>query len=421
MYLSESSASTASNPKSPSSKGSTDDMTIDSACKKRFGLHIGKSKDQSLPKHSTAAALVADLRSDTVTQPSEGMWAAMYEAPLGDDVFKDDETTNELEEQVAKMCGKEAALWFPTGTMSNQVAIACHVHQRKPGVINPEIILSKHAHVFVHECGGVAFHSRAQCLPLEGDGDSQFFSPKKFEENIHPEFEIHHTQTVGVCLENALNGMVWPYEQMKEVSEIARKHGIFVHIDGARLWNAAVHDNRPLSDYGALSDSISLCLSKGLGCPGGSIVVGSAAFIKQCRAFRKLFGGGMRQTGIFAACAKYAIEHNWGECMKETHENARWFGGELESFGFEVKYTDTNQVWVKSGSTGCSWKALAHVLNDKGVKIFAWGEELARMVIHYQCPRPRLQGVLDLLPEAMKEAKELMVSGSPVKSSGVYY
>uniref|UniRef100_A0A0G4GDP0 Aromatic amino acid beta-eliminating lyase/threonine aldolase domain-containing protein n=1 Tax=Chromera velia CCMP2878 TaxID=1169474 RepID=A0A0G4GDP0_9ALVE len=360
----------------------------------------------TLPPHSTGAQLIADFRSDTVTQPSEGMWAAMYEAPLGDDVLGDDETTFALERKVAEMCGKEAALWFPTGTMSNQVAIAVHVHQKKPGVINPEIILSKAAHMFVHECGGIAFHSRATVLPLEGEGESPFFSAKKMEENAHTEFEIHHTQTVGVCVENAMNGMVWPYERLKEVSETARRLGIFVHMDGARLWNAAVFQNRPLSDYGALSDTISLCLSKGLGCPAGSIVVGSEKVIKQCRAFRKLFGGGMRQTGMFAASALYAMEHNWGESMKRTHEDAKWFGSELEKLGFSARCTDTNQVWVKSGTTGCSWNVLATVLGGMGVKMFAWDDETTRVVIHFQTPRENLEKVLQILPQAMKQARE---------------
>lgn len=365
----------------------------------------GSDAPNTVPAHSTAAKLLADFRSDTVTQPTDGMWAAMYSAPLGDDVFVDDPSVNQLEAEMAELMGHEAALWFPTGSMSNQAAMIVHGQECRPSVLAPEVILSKKAHIYVYEAGGLAQHSRIQPCPLIGSSHPDFLTADDIAPHIHTEREVHHTQTIGICVENAMNGNVWPFEDLKAIKALADSHGIWTHMDGARLWNASVAENRPMKEYGALLDSVSLCMSKGLGAPGGSVLTGRKEFIDIARYARKMLGGGMRQVGMFAAAARYAVKHNWGDSMKTTHEDASWFGDELVKMGFEARKTDTNQVWMSSGSTGIDMKAFCALAGDHGIKMYAFSSTLTRMVIHFQTPREKLTQVLAVFKELIPQSQ----------------
>ena len=257
-----------------------------------------------------------DLRSDTVTLPIPEMREAMYQAFVGDDVFGDDPTINNLEEHVAEILGKEAAVYMPSGTMTNQVAIRTHT---EPG---DEILLEQSAHVYFNEAGATAALSGAICRLIPGDRG--VFGAEDMEEAIRP-VNDHYPRTKLVCVENTANrggGKVWPLEKLAEVKNTAHENGLKTHLDGARIWNAAAAMNIPESEIAKHFDSLSVCFSKGLGAPVGSALAGSNDFIMEARRFRKQFGGGMRQAGIIAAGALYALENN-RERLKVDHDNAK--------------------------------------------------------------------------------------------------
>ena len=256
-----------------------------------------------------------DLRSDTVTRPSDAMRRAMADAPVGDDVYREDPTIDRLQQMVAGMLGKEAALYVPSGTMSNQLCLRTLTH------MGDEVIIHEDAHVLHYEGGSAAALSGLQLRPLPGD--CGVLSPEAVDATIRPDGE-HFAHTGAVEMENTHNrcgGTIWPLEAMKAVSDLARERGIKVHLDGARLWNAHVVTGVSLADYAATADSVSVCFSKGLGAPVGSALAGSYDFVERARNNRKRFGGAMRQAGIIAAGAIYAIEHNL-ERLAEDHQNA---------------------------------------------------------------------------------------------------
>lgn len=271
-----------------------------------------------------------DLRSDTVTHPTAEMRQAMFEAVVGDDVYHDDPATNELETEAARILGKEAALFVPSGTMGNQLGVLVHTQRGQ------EIILGSEAHIFVHEVGGAAVIAGVSMKTLNFAG--LLPEPKKIEAAIRPE-DIHQPETGLICMENALsNGAVVPQETMKEVYEIAQKHNLPVHLDGARIFNAAVFlgiDVREITKY---VDTVNVCVSKGLGAPIGSIFAGSKEAVTRARKWRKLLGGGMRQTGFMAAPALIAIR-DMHKRLWEDHENARYMAEKLAKI---------DQVKVKS-------------------------------------------------------------------------
>ncbi len=257
-----------------------------------------------------------DLRSDTVTKPTPAMRSAMYTAEVGDDVFHEDPTVRRLEERVAGILGKDAALFVPSGTMSNQICVKAHT---QPG---DELLCDVNCHIYRYECGGPAVHAGVMCRTL--DGDYGVLSLAQLEDKIQPAND-HLVRTRLVCLENTHNrggGKIYPLETIREISVWAHKHGLQMHLDGARLWNAIVATGIPAQEWSQHFDSVSVCFSKGLGAPIGSALAGSTDFIARGRKIRKLFGGGMRQAGIIAAAALYALDHHI-ERLAEDHRNAQ--------------------------------------------------------------------------------------------------
>lgn len=256
-----------------------------------------------------------DLRSDTFTLPTPGMLEAMMRAPVGDDVFGEDPSVNKLEQRMAALFGMESALYCPTGTMSNQIAIKTHT---LPG---DEVICDQNAHVFVYEGGGIAFNSGAQARTLAGDLGR--INAQQVLEAINPD-DVHRARTSLVCLENTSNrggGSCYELEEISNIRQVCDAHGLMLHLDGARLFNAIVAQNHQPLQYGALFHSISVCLNKGLGCPIGSILLGTRAFITKARRIRKVLGGGMRQAGYMAAAGLYALDHHINR-LADDHRHA---------------------------------------------------------------------------------------------------
>jgi threonine aldolase len=264
-----------------------------------------------------------DFRSDTVTKPTVEMQEAMASAPLGDDVFQDDPSINALEEKAARMFGHEAALFCPSGTMTNQIAIKVHT---QPG---DEVVCDQLAHIYNYEGGGIAFNSSASVRLLRGDKGR--FTENDVLESILPD-DVHHPKTRLVAAENTCNkggGSIWEAAELKKIKTLCDSHELAFHLDGARLFNALVETGESAHSVGETFDSISICLSKGLGCPVGSLLIGNNAFIKQSRRVRKVFGGGMRQAGMLAAAGTYALDHHIDR-LKNDHKMAKYLALQLE-------------------------------------------------------------------------------------------
>jgi threonine aldolase len=283
--------------------------------------------------------MITDLRSDTFTKPSLAMLEAMMKAEVGDDVFGEDPSVNKLEAMTAAIFGMEAGLFCPSGTMTNQIAIKCHT---QPG---DEIICEKLSHVYIYEGGGIAFNSGCQVKPVEGNFGR--INSEQVLENINPD-DIHKAPTTLVSLENTANrggGSCYDFTDIEKIKEICLKNKLSLHLDGARLYNAIIAKGETAKQYGAVFNSISLCLSKGLGTPAGSVLLGKADFIKKARRVRKLFGGGMRQAGYLAAAGIYALENNI-ERLAEDHHHAKQIAAALvkKDFVGAVYPVETNIV-----------------------------------------------------------------------------
>ena len=280
-----------------------------------------------------------DLRSDTVTRPTEGMRRAMLEAPVGDDVFGEDPTVNRLEEYVAELLGKEAALYAPSGTMTNQIGV--HVSTN----MGEEVLLHEGSHIFVYEAGAPAMLSGVQLRTLPGENG--VLDPETVRAAVRPE-DVHFPRSRLLCLENTHNtagGKIFPLEDFAAVAQTAKDLGLKVHLDGARLFNAQATTGIPASEWCAHADTVSVCSSKGLGAPVGSLLVGNDETIREARRARKAFGGGMRQAGIIAAASLYAFEHHT-ERLSEDHARARNLSAGLREAGCEAREPDTNLVLV---------------------------------------------------------------------------
>ena len=319
-----------------------------------------------------------DLRSDTVTKPTPAMRRAMAEAEVGDDVFGEDPTVNALQEKVAVLLGKEKALLVPSGTMANQLSIKAHT---QPG---DEVILEASAHPFNFEGGAGAALSGVQffCLP----GQRGILEASQVEEAVRP-LDHHFPVSRLVCLENTHNrggGSIYPLKKIAAISHLARAKGLVVHLDGARLWNASIATGIEPREYAQGADSVSVCLSKGLGAPVGSLVAGAGAFIDRVHRFRKMFGGGMRQAGILAAAGIYALDHH-RERLAEDHANAKRLALGLAEFpGVSVNpdQVETNIVIFDVTTSGMSAPQAAGLMKDKGVLIHAFGKTQIRLVTH---------------------------------------
>ena len=338
------------------------------------------------------SALPVDLRSDTVTKPSEAMRRAMAAAPVGDDVYREDPTISLLQETVAGMLGKEAALFVPSGTMSNQLCL------RTLTRAGDEVIVHEDAHVLHYEGGSAAALSGLQLRPVAGEHG--VLTGEAVERAIRPVDE-HFARTGAVEMENThtrCGGTIWPLQSMEEVATVARAHGIGLHLDGARLWNAHVATGIGLTVYAATADSVSVCFSKGLGAPVGSALAGSRAFVEEARYNRKRFGGAMRQAGIIAAGAVYALEHNLGR-LAEDHEKAAVLARYLEETpGVRLTHpVQTNIVIADVSALGVTAAEVCAALGERGVLCDHTAVDRVRFVTH-----------LDVSAEAVRMAGEII-------------
>jgi threonine aldolase len=334
-----------------------------------------------------------DLRSDTVTRPTSAMRKAMAEAEVGDDVFGEDPTVNTLQEKVARLLGKEAALFVPSGTMANQLSIKSHT---QPG---DEVIIESSSHPYNFEGGAAAALSGIQFHCVKGVRG--ILEASQIEEAIRPE-DHHFPVTKLVCLENTHNrggGTIYPLEKMAEIYRLAQSNGLLVHLDGARLWNASVATGNKPYEYAQWADSVSVCLSKGLGAPIGSLVAGSKPFIDRIHRFRKMFGGGMRQVGIVAAAGIYALDHHL-ERLKEDHQNAKRLAVGLKEFrgvSIDPKHVETNIVIFDITDTGMTGSHIAETMKKEGVLIHAFGKTQIRLVTHLDVSNDDIEGALKVL------------------------
>ena len=318
-----------------------------------------------------------DFRSDTVTRPTPEMLKAMFAAQVGDDVFGDDPTVNALEAKVATMFGMEAALFCASGTMANQVAIKAHT---QPG---DEVVCHKLSHVYYYEGGGIAMNSSASVCLLEGSQGR--ITAADVAAHINPAADVHRPLTSLVSVENTMNkggGSIYDFNELKAIAKICRENGLKFHLDGARLFNALVETDESPADYGQLFDSISICISKGLGAPVGSVLIGSRDFIRRARRIRKVFGGGMRQAGYLAAACIYALDHHV-ERLRDDHRRAK----QLEAILLSLHYVEA-VIPVQTNLVFFSLKPLMHVdiflktLRDNDIHAMALAPQQVRFVTH---------------------------------------
>lgn len=336
-----------------------------------------------------------NLISDTVTRPTPAMLDAMMNARVGDDVFKSDPTVNQLEEKVAHLFGKEASLFFPSGTMTNQTAIKL---QTEPG---NQLICDKYAHVYNYEGGGVSFNSGVSCKLV--DGHRGMMTAQQVADAINPPDFYHSPLTSLVCVENTTNkggGACWDFEELKRIKKVCDNHGLSYHLDGARLWNAMVARSEDPKEYGSLFDSISVCLSKGLGCPVGSVLVGSKELIDKALRIRKILGGGMRQSGYLAAAGIYALDHHIDR-LAEDHQKALELGQVLESLNFVLKVEpiETNIIIFEIDPKFMNSEEFTTYLAHKGILIIGMGQGKLRMVTHLDYTDLMHEKVLDQLKQ----------------------
>ncbi|WP_370226328.1 low specificity L-threonine aldolase [Mesoflavibacter sp.] len=322
--------------------------------------------------------MIIDLRSDTVTKPTPKMLEAMMQAKVGDDVYDEDETVNALEEKIANLFGKEKSLFFPSGTMANQTAIKLHTN---PG---DQVICDKYAHIFNYEGGGASFNSGVSCKLI--DGNRGMFTAKQVEEAINPPDFYHSPLTRLVEIENTTNkggGACWDFDEILKIKSLCKTHNLGFHLDGARLWNALVAKEETTEQYGKAFDTISVCLSKGLGCPVGSVLVGDKAIMENAIRIRKILGGGMRQVGFLAAAGLYALDNNI-ERLAEDHKKAKYIAELLQQSNYvkNVESVETNIVIFELYEE-TSEKFLKS-LSDNKILITNMGNNKLRMVTHLE-------------------------------------
>lgn len=319
---------------------------------------------------------IIDFRSDTVTKPTPGMHAAMQQAAVGDDVFGEDPSINALERKTAELFGMQAAIFCPSGTMTNQIAIKCHT---QPG---DEIICDENSHIYQYEGGGIAFNALCSVKLLAGNYGR--ITASQIESAVQPD-DVHRPISRLVSLENTSNrggGSCYDFEEIKQIRNVCNKNQLALHLDGARLWNALIAKNESALQYGQVFDSISVCLSKSLGCPVGSLLVGSSSFIKKARRVRKVFGGGMRQAGFLAAAGIYALDNHL-ERLKIDHVHAATLASTLLSLPFVKKVlpVETNIV-IFELQDGLSAPTLVGTMKESGVLAYAIAPNRVRLVTH---------------------------------------
>ncbi len=341
---------------------------------------------------------VIDLRSDTVTRPTPAMRAFMHAADVGDDVFHEDPTVNRLEERVAEVLGKEAALYVPSGTMSNQVCIKAHT---QPG---DELICEAGCHIYNNEAGGPAALSGVTCRCVEGD--SGVLDVGQLRDKVRANND-HLVRTRLVCLENTHNrggGRVYPLKTVQAISQWARANGLILHLDGARLWNAVAATGIPAKEWASHFDSVSVCFSKGLGAPVGSALAGPRDFVARARRARKLFGGGMRQAGAVAAGALYALE-NHVERLVEDHRNARVIASAVaDTPGLRLTppEVETNLIWFEVEPELGTSKDVAAALRQRGVLVHVSGPQTLRACTHLDVSASQAERAAEVFRQALR-------------------
>jgi len=344
-----------------------------------------------------------DFRSDVMTTPTESMLNAIMNTTLLDDVFQEDPTTVSLEADIAKLAGHEAGLLVMSGTMGNQVALRSHLTQPPHSVL-----CDQRGHIVQYEAGGVSSLSGAMLIPVK-PANKHHLTLEDVKENIIISDDVHACPTKVISLENTLNGMIMPLEEVKRISAFAREHNIKMHLDGARIWEVAAADAGSIPDFTTLFDSVSMCFSKGLGAPIGSIIVGSIDFIKHSRRIRKAIGGGTRQAGVISAAARVAVEEGFGKGprgeggkLRACHAQARKIAALWESKGGKLAHpTETNMVWLDIDAEGCSADEVAELAAKEGLKLRG-----GRCVVHYQITDDAVERLGRVMDEILKRRKD---------------
>lgn len=337
-----------------------------------------------------------DLRSDTVTQPTKEMRQAMYDAIVGDDVYGDDPTINQLEKLAAKIVGKEAALFVTSGTMGNQIAIMCHTK------MGDEIIVSNNSHIVQYEAGATARLSGVNYSIV--DNTDYRIHKEDILDRIRTK-DVHHPDTSLICLENPLgvDGTVLALKEMEEIYEVACDNNIPVHLDGARLFNASTYLNVDVKEITKYTDSVMFCLSKGLCSPVGSIICGNQKFIDRARRMRKLLGGGMRQAGVLAACGLISLEE-MVEKLQEDHDNAKYLAtklNEIEGLSVDMDKVQINMVFCKIHIEGFNYKDFESKLLGKGIKIGGYKGSKIRFLTNNDVSREDIDYVIEVIKEIL--------------------
>lgn len=330
-----------------------------------------------------------DLRSDTVTKPSVLMREAIASAEVGDDVWGDDPSVNKLQELCKDITGKPAALFVPSGVMANQLAIKAHTNPAE------EIIAEWDSHIIKHEIAAPAFISGVQIMPLKGNRG--VLNINDVESHIRPDW-YHYPKTSLVCIENTHNragGAIYPLEDIIQLNNLTRKYNLKLHIDGARIFNASVETNIPVKEYASYADSISFCFSKGLGAPVGSVLCGETDFITKAHKFRKILGGGMRQAGILAAAAIFALQNNISR-LKQDHLNAKYFASEISKLPFIIIDPNLVQTNIVIFKTNVDANIIKEHCSQKGLLIHNETKNSMRAVFHLDVSSEHTQQAIDI-------------------------
>jgi threonine aldolase len=335
--------------------------------------------------------MIIDFISDTVTKPSPAMLEAMMKASVGDDVFGEDPSINELERMSAELFGMEAALYCPSGTMTNQIAIKCHT---QPG---DEVICDESAHIYQYEGGGIAFNSGASVKLLYGDRGR--ITAEQVKESVNSRADNHKANSSLVCLENTSNrggGSCYNFNEIKNIKQVCADNNLAFHLDGARLWNAMVAKKENPKQYGEVFDSISICLSKSLGCPVGSVLLGKKEFIKKGRRIRKVFGGGMRQAGFMAAAGIYALQNNI-ERLVEDHQHAQLLAEAIKkkSFVKQLLPVETNIIIFELHDNNA--QSMVNKLAEKNIRCYAITPNRIRFVVHLDITKEMVNKTIETI------------------------
>ncbi|MTI70782.1 MAG: low-specificity L-threonine aldolase [Firmicutes bacterium] len=340
---------------------------------------------------------IIDFRSDTLTKPTDEMRRAMSEANVGDDVYKEDPTINELENLASEIVGKEEALFVPSGTMGNQLALLSHTNRGE------EIILEEWSHIYRFEVGGLSFLSGLQAKPIKGENGIMELEDIKRE--IIIDNDIHHAQTSLICMENTHNmagGVVTPLKRMKDIYNLAKDNQIKVHLDGARMFNASIYLDTDIKEITNKTDSVMFCLSKGLSAPVGSILAGDKEFIKKARRYRKMLGGGMRQAGILAAAGIISL-NNMVDRLKLDNENIKLLADKLSNIkSIDVKTPQTNILMIDVSKSKYSSEEVIDKLKDKGILTSKITNNIIRFVTHRHISKEDILYSIDIFNKIIK-------------------